>query len=107
MATELEKKIMKKVYMLWFAKRVFNPLMLKLYFLAALTVELVRLVSMRNIIANWPSPANIAGEINFIAVAFMHTHLMTQAVTAVMMIIAALLIRDLFRHEDIGQFSLN
>src|SRR5258708_3170328 len=105
MATQLEKKIMRRIYVLWVAKRVANPLMLKLYAFAALTYELIHLVSIRNVIANWPALADIGRETNFIAAAFMHTSLPAQAITLGMAAVAALLFRDLFHHENIGQFS--
>lgn len=93
--------------MLWVAKRIGNPMMLKLYFLAALGYELMHLVSLRHVLANWPALANGGAEFNFIVAAFMHTSLPAQAITLGIAALFALLVRDLFRHEDIGQLSLN
>ena len=91
---ELEQKIMKQVLRVHYLKKVFNPLMFKVYALVVAFVGMSSLVSFSNVFRNMPSLLEFGSIYNFTSSAIVHTEFSVQLVLGAVVIIGALLIRD-------------
>lgn len=77
---ELKKKIMRRVYTIYVLRKVFNPLMYRLYLLVALLGGVASFVSISNVVANMPR-YGISNLYDFSMYAFLHTEVTVQVLT--------------------------
>jgi hypothetical protein len=77
---ELKKKIMKRVYTIFILRKIFRPVMYRLYLFAAFLGGIVSLVSISNVLTNMPADS-FAELYSFALYAFAHTELLVQALT--------------------------
>ncbi len=92
---DLTKKIMRRVYLVWFVRQIFNPVTVKAVVVLLLVRQIAIYVSVRDIIANWhPTEWGFSGNYAFLQSAFIETDLMVQTFTLGIVIVSALLVRD-------------
>ena len=95
--TQLKKRIMRRIYIISFLKRIFDPIVLKSIILAIFVIIGNILVSVPNVVNNMPFITDIGALSDFIMNAFLHTETLVQIILLVSMILAAWLIRDMLR----------
>jgi hypothetical protein len=98
MGNELEQKIMKQVTRTYYLKKVFNPLMFKIYALGIAFVGISSLVSVSNVFKNMPSLLDFGSVFRFVNSAIVNTELTVQLVLGVAVVIGVLLIRDTIKN---------
>ena len=81
---------MRRVYVVFFVRKVVKPFVIKMGSVAALAVAVAALVSVQNVLGNMPSPAEFVSFGKFIFSAFANTELSVQALS----LAVALLTRD-------------
>lgn len=91
---ELQKRIMKRVTRTYYLKRVFNPLLFKVYGLVAVGAGVASVVSVRNVVANMPDLLDVNGLYTFAQSALLNTEFSVQLALIVAALLSALLIRD-------------
>ncbi len=94
MAKKLEQKIMGQVKRVYYLKKVFNPLIFKVYVLALATTLISSLVSISNVFNNMPSLLEFNSIYRFTNSAILNTELSVQLVLGVVVVVVALFIRD-------------
>lgn len=98
MVNKLEQKIMKQVMRTYYLKKVFNPLMFKVYALSVAFVGMFSLVSVVNVFRNMPSLLEVGNVLRFVNSAIANTEFSVQLVLGVVVIVGALLIRDTIKN---------
>lgn len=93
MNDQLQKRIMRRVYAVFFMKRAVGPTALKLYTLMLASAGIVSLVSVGNVFANMP--ADIAGVLVFVFYALSHTEFIVQLFVFGTLGAALWLVRDI------------
>ena len=93
----VRRDIMRRVYVVFFLRKVVKPFVIKMGSVAALGVAVAALVSVRNVLGNMPSPAEFVSFGKFIFSAFANTELSVQALSLAVALLAAFAIRDLAR----------
>ncbi|MDP3726609.1 MAG: hypothetical protein Q8R36_05445 [bacterium] len=97
---DLTKKIMRRVYLIWFVRQIFNPVTVKAVVVVLLVRQVAVYVSVRDIIANWhPAEWGFSGNYTFLQSAFTQTDLMVQILTLGIVTVAALLARDVIMRK--------
>jgi len=108
MKNRLEQKIMKQVMRVYYLKKVFNPLMFKVYALVIAFVGMSSLVSLTNVFKNMPSLLEVGKLYTFTSSAIANTEVSVQFVLAVVVVVGALLIRDTIKNFSYsGQLTTN
>lgn len=92
---DLTKRIMRRVYLIWFARQVFNTLTLKVALIALLLSQFVEHVSIKNVIANWHADWGIATSYAFLQSAVLETEFIVQMIMAGFVVLGSLLVRDI------------
>lgn len=95
---ELEQHIMKRVYRTHYLKKVFNPLMFKVYILVVAFVGMSSLVSIINVVNNMPSLLEVGSVYRFTSSAIVNTEWSVQLVLAVAVLAVVLLVRDTIKN---------
>ena len=95
---ELEQKIMKRVMRTYYLKKVFNPLMFKVYALVVAFIGVSSLVSVTNVFKNMPSLLEVGSLYTFMSSAIANTEVSVQLVLAVAVVVGVLLIRDTIKN---------
>ncbi|NQV93194.1 hypothetical protein HQ403_01715 [Candidatus Kaiserbacteria bacterium] len=98
MENKLEQKIMKQVTRVYYLKKVFNPLMFKVYALVVALVGMSSLISLTNVFKNMPSLLEIGKLYTFTSSAIANTEVSVQFVLAIVLIVGVLLIRDTIKN---------
>lgn len=98
MKHRLEQKIMKQVVRMYYLKKMFNPLMFKVYTFIVALVGISSLVSITNILTNMPSLLNVGRVYTFIGSAIENTELLVQVMLGVVVIVGVLLIKDTIKN---------
>jgi len=98
MKNELEQKIMKQVIRIHYLKKVFNPLMFKVYALAIASIGITSLVSVSNVFKNMPSLLEVGQTYRFVSSAVANTEVSVQLVLAVAVVVGVLLVRDTIKN---------
>lgn len=108
----LKKKIMRRVYAIWFYKKITSPFALELISFAALLLWMTVYVSPANVLNNAPSVSSPFPAANFFISAFSETELITKILFIGMFVSAIFLMKDLritisrllFRKKETLQF---
>lgn len=98
-STELKARIMRRIYMIWFARTLWHSLALKLAGILALTVVLKQLVSLQSVIMNTLQLGSFAHMFSYLEYAFTHTHLSVQVTFLLMVLMAVWIIVDAFKKD--------
>ncbi|OHA19357.1 MAG: hypothetical protein A3C08_01455 [Candidatus Taylorbacteria bacterium RIFCSPHIGHO2_02_FULL_47_18] len=93
----VRRDIMRRVYVVFFVRKVVKPFVIKMGSVAALAVAVAALVSVQNVLGNMPSPAEFVSFGKFIFSAFANTELSVQALSLAVAVLAAFAVRDLAR----------
>lgn len=94
--TIIRKHIMRRVYIAYYLRKAFSPLLLKVYGLAIAFGGVAAFVSISNVIANIPL-RSIEAFLYFTADAFITTGVVVQALTAGIAVLAFLIAQDIVR----------
>ena len=97
--TNLEQRVMANVGIIYTARKVFSPTMLKLYVLVAATVAIWRLVWVTRVEQNFAHvmSGGAVAAFNYLAYAVLHTHLVVQITLAIAAVAFVMLVADLIR----------
>lgn len=101
---KLKNRIMRRVYLRFFVRKVFAPTPVKLYIVASFVGFIVSRVSIGNVIENTPQVFNIGAFYNFSVSAFMNTEFVIQVLSVGVIIATFLLVRDLTKYQ-VGSFA--
>lgn len=93
----VKREVMRRVYVVFFLRKVVKPFMVKMGSVAALVLAATAFVSVQNVLGNMPSPAEFAAFGKFMLSAFLNTQLIVQAITLALAVLAVFAIRDLTR----------
>ncbi len=94
----LEQKIMKQVVRMYYLKKMFNPLMFKVYTLVIALAGVTSLVSIANVFRNMPSLLNIESVYTFISSAITNTEFSVQFVLGITVVVSLMLIKDTIKN---------
>ena len=98
MINRLEQKIMKRVMRMYYLKKVFNPLMFKVYALTIAFIGMSSLISVTNVFKNMPSLFEVGNLLRFTSNAITNTELSVQLVLGVVVVVGVLLTRDTIKN---------
>lgn len=109
----LKKKIMRRIYALWFYKKITSPFAAELFFLVAIFFGLTAYVSLKNIFNNTPSVFSPGAVAGFFASAFYQTEMIVQVLFVGMLASLIFLLKDiknliwrlLFKKKQTLQFA--
>ena len=90
-----KRKIMRRVYVVWFSKKIFNTLTMKAALIILLMWQITSYVSVKNVIANWNFNDGFAASYAFLESAILNTELMTQVLALGILMFIGLLVRDI------------
>src|SRR3989338_9504399 len=90
----LHNRVMRRVYIIWCARKLTSPMSLKVIAFALLAWELKEAVFVRQVFANMAN-YEMSELFNFWSAAFLNTDLIVQVATAGIGILSVLLIRDI------------
>lgn len=93
----LQKSIMRRVYAVWFLKKITQPLFVKVYIFALLMWQFMSQVSMANVINN--VPADFGKSINFFLDALIKTEVMVQGILLLSVVLGVFMVRDVLKRE--------
>jgi len=102
---QLKKKIMRKVYLTFFLRKVFNPMAIKLYMLATFLGTSVSFVSFGSVLANTPRITDIGALYSFSTSAFLNTEFAVQFLSAGALLAIFLLMKDIVKIYFTPSFS--
>jgi len=102
---QLKKKIMRRVYITFFLKKVFNPVAVKLYTLTVFLGVSVSFVSFGSVLANMPRVTDIVALYNFSTSAFFNTEFAVQFLSTGALLAIFLLMKDIIKIYFIPSFS--
>ena len=92
---DLTKRIMRRVYFVWFMRQIFNRVTAKLALVLLFIWQFVQYVSVRDVISNWhPADWGISGSYAFFESALRNTEFTVQILMLGMAVVLALLVRD-------------
>ncbi|MAZ41104.1 hypothetical protein CL654_03225 [bacterium] len=97
---QLQKSIMRRVYAVWFLRKVTSPLFVRVYIMLALIFQLVRSVSVTDIVSNIGN-VKVFNTFNYLMDAFVKTEPAVQVYT---MLFAALGIWVMYERRRQTQF---
>ncbi len=90
----LTKKIMRRIYFIWFARQIFNTITLKIALVFLLGWQFAAQVSVRDVVANWHFDWGVSGSYAFVESAFRNTELVVQILVLGIAVLGILLARD-------------
>ena len=96
MTTSLQKSIMRRVYIVWFARRVVNSVSLKLLAIVVLLADLRQYASIKHVIYNSPSFMHPMETMHFFGHAFAHAAPLVEMGTLGIGVLGVFLMRDVF-----------
>ncbi len=99
---QLKKKIMRRVYLTYFLRKVFNPLAIKVYLLASFIGFITVQVSLANVFANMPSVVNIGALYRFSVSAFLNTEFAVQLLSVGVLVAIFLLLKDIVNTHPVS-----
>ena len=91
------KAIMRRIYFIWFARKVLSPLALKLVAISALVWKFTAYVSVQDVLVNAPlKEGGMSTSLHFFESAFVNTESVTVMLLGAIALLAAFLVRDMF-----------
>lgn len=96
----LRRRIMRRVYAIWFAKKLLSPKAVKAYIFTGLVVQVLGVVSVRSVIANSPSLFDIPHTSQFLGNAFVNTDVVVQLSLSALILITTWTFYDMFRRRE-------
>lgn len=93
----IKKRIMRRVYMIWVARKVANPLSLKLAGLLVTLLWLRQYVSIKHVLYNSPSFTNPLETLGFFSNAFLSTTFVVEVLVVAVLALGFFLLRDAVR----------
>jgi len=92
--TFLTKQIMRRVYFVYFLRKLFSPTAMKLVMLFAVLRESFSVVSVPNVLANSPSILNPLASYQFFTTAFWNTEITVRLLLVAFFALSLWLIQD-------------
>lgn len=102
MNSQLNTKIMRRVYMIWAFRQIVNPFTLQITGSAVLFAALRQYVSIKQVFYNSPSFLNPAEALKFFSHAFLNTTTTVELLTVGLLILGLFLVRDGVRRFKLG-----
>jgi ubiquinone biosynthesis protein Coq4 len=96
-SVQFKDSIMRRVYAVWFLKKVASPAAVKLALLGLFLLRLKEYVSVRHVIANAPSLTEIGVNLKFFASAFANAEFAVQFLSFGLATLSLWFVADLFR----------
>ncbi len=100
----LNRKIMRRIWIVYFLRRVWTPLLRKIYVLAGLFFAVTSLVSLPNVIANLPQEG-LRAIGTFLWNALINAEFAVQMLTIGMVVWVSLLVRDILIQMKPSSFA--
>lgn len=104
--TQLKKKIMRRIYLTFLLRKVFNPVTLKVYTLAVFYGFLATKISLNNVIENMPNITDIGALYNFYTYAFLNTEFTVQVLLVGVIIAALSVFKDVVKNYLNNTFAV-
>ena len=101
----LKKRIMRRVYFVYYAKRVLSPLAIKFYLGAVILGGILSTVSVTSVFRNIPSFTDFGALSYFSKYAFMHTELTVQVLLVGGLAFSLFVARELLKSRGVISFS--
>jgi len=95
---ELKNKIMRRVRRVYYLQQILSPLLLKVYGLVIMFIGAVSLVSLKNVVVNLSNVETFGQFYSFMSAAFFNTELVVQALVLIILLLVALMIRDIIKN---------
>ena len=92
---QLKKETMGRIYMIFFMKKLYGRVAIKIYALAGLVLLQSWLVSIKNVITNMPAFTDLSAMYNFYSYAFLNTQMPVQVALVASFAVGLWLFRDL------------
>jgi len=93
--SDLSKGVMRRIYAVWFLKKITSPLWLKGYIAIILTWQFGVQVHVASVLHNAPGATNLPKNLVFLTRAFTGTDFMVQAIIILGFVTGALFFRDM------------
>jgi len=93
----LNKRIMRRVYMIYMLRTLINPITLKSFVLFGAAFAMASLISVTNVLENMPSIADISVFFSFTFSAFTGTEVLVQLLVVAVAAVGLWLVRDFVR----------
>ena len=98
---DLTKKIMRRIYFIWFVRQIFNAVTVKVALVFLLAWQITSYVSVKNVIANWYlTEWGFSGSYAFLQSALIETDVMVQVLMLGTVLVASLLFRDVLARKQ-------
>lgn len=94
---QLKNKIMRRIYIQFFIRKIFSPLLVKLYVMVSFLSFIVANISVGNVVANSPSIFDVNSVYNFSLSAFINTEFIIQILSVGVLMVIILLAKDTVR----------
>jgi len=98
MRDEITKKIMRRVYLIYYLRLLIRPASLRLALFVSSFVAISAIVSVKNVLLNAQQLSNISDLYAFIVGAFGNTSLAVQIISAAMIVTLMFLMKDLAKN---------
>src|SRR3989344_3184993 len=92
---DLTKRIMRRVYFIWFIHQVFNAVTAKIALVALFAWQFGSYVSVRDVFLNWHPDWGISGSYAFFESALRNTEFTVQMLLIGIVVVGILLARDI------------
>ncbi len=100
----LKKRIMRRVYAVWFLKKLTSPIFMKFLILVGALRLSVSLVSVPNVVHNWPALWNIPANYHFFVSALQNTDNGVRLISGLILGLAFWIIYDIIKRSSILTF---
>ncbi|MBI2108895.1 MAG: hypothetical protein HYT93_01785 [Parcubacteria group bacterium] len=102
---DLTKRIMRRVYFIWFVRQVFNAVTIKFALIFFFVWQFAAHVSVRDVFVNWHPDWGLSGSYAFFESALRNTEFTVQMLMLGMIVVVALLARDIIGRRSTGLFA--
>ena len=102
--SKIKQNVMYSVGVIYILRKVLSPIAIKVYAFLLSTIAIAQMVSIPDVLSYFMS-VGLAGAGAFLVEAIVATSVTVQVVTAVVVILGVLLVRDSFRVSGAGSFN--
>lgn len=103
MKNDPTSKIMRRVHMIWVARRVVNPFTIKVAGLLGILLWMRQYVSIKHVLYNSPSFSNPVATFSFFSHAFWSAERVVEVLTVALLFVGFFLIRDAIRRFSLAE----
>lgn len=91
---DYKKTIMRKIYLIWMFRKIFNVTVAKVVAIFVLVWQLTAYVSFANVVRNLPSLSDFSASYSFFESAVVNTEITTQVLMVAILMLGFFLVRD-------------